>query len=70
MAPSVSFKMENNNLDRNYHKPKCFCHHLSADEEIILILNAMQEYHDKTCVRFRPYVKTDPSWIDIKVITN
>lgn len=37
-----------------------------ADEEVVSILNAMQEYHDKTCVRFRPYVKSDDNWIDIK----
>ncbi|XP_031632219.1 zinc metalloproteinase nas-13-like isoform X2 [Contarinia nasturtii] len=37
-----------------------------TDEEVISILNAMQEYHNKTCVRFRPYEKTDNSWIDIK----
>ncbi|XP_055305146.1 hatching enzyme 1.2-like isoform X2 [Sitodiplosis mosellana] len=37
-----------------------------TDEEVVSILNAMQEYHDKTCVRFRPFVKTDEYWIDIK----
>lgn len=26
----------------------------------------MQEYHNKTCVRFRPFVPTDEHWIDIK----
>lgn len=26
----------------------------------------MQEYHSKTCIRFRPYSKTDLAWIDIK----
>lgn len=26
----------------------------------------MQEYHNRTCVRFRPYVQTDEHWIDIK----
>lgn len=30
------------------------------------ILGAMQEYHDKTCVRFRPYIESDKAWIDIK----
>lgn len=40
-----------------------FC---TANEEVVSILNAMQEYHDKTCIRFRPFVKTDEHWIDIK----
>lgn len=26
----------------------------------------MQEYHDKTCVRFRPFVNGDKNWIEIK----
>lgn len=30
------------------------------------ILNAMQEYHNKTCIRFRPYVQTDKNWIEVK----
>lgn len=33
---------------------------------MISILNAMQEYHSKTCIRFRPYSQTDLAWIDIK----
>lgn len=39
---------------------------LSADEETLNILNAMQEYHNKTCIRFRPYVQSDKNWIEIK----
>lgn len=35
-------------------------------EEVSSILGAMQDYHNKTCVRFRPYVKTDQSWIDFR----
>lgn len=31
-----------------------------------MILNAMQEYHNRTCIRFRPYELTDQNWIDIK----
>lgn len=31
-----------------------------------MILNAMQEYHNRTCIRFRPYEITDQNWIDIK----
>lgn len=26
----------------------------------------MQEYHNKTCIRFRPYKKSDTNWIEIK----
>lgn len=26
----------------------------------------MQEYHDKTCVRFRPYHKNDTNWVEIR----
>lgn len=26
----------------------------------------MQEYHDRTCVRFRPYNKNDTNWIEIR----
>lgn len=26
----------------------------------------MQEYHDRTCVRFRPYTKNDTNWIEVK----
>lgn len=26
----------------------------------------MQEYHNRTCIRFRPYIQSDRSWIDIK----
>lgn len=26
----------------------------------------MQEYHEKTCIRFRPYIRSDQNWIDIK----
>lgn len=26
----------------------------------------MQEYHDFTCIRFRPYIEGDRNWIDIK----
>lgn len=40
-----------------------FC---TANEEVVSILKAMQEYHDKTCIRFRPFAKTDEYWIDIK----
>lgn len=37
-----------------------------GDEELIIILGAMQEYHNKTCIRFRPYTKNDTNWIEIK----
>lgn len=29
------------------------------------LLQAMQVYHDKTCIRFRPYRDTDRNWIEI-----
>lgn len=35
------------------------------DSEIMTILAAMQEYHNRTCVRFRPYVEGDKNWIEI-----
>lgn len=38
----------------------------TAKEEIYSILTAMQEYHNKTCIRFRPYIQTDTAWINIK----
>lgn len=30
------------------------------------ILGAMQDYHDYTCIRFRPFMEGDAHWIDIK----
>lgn len=38
----------------------------SDEEETLAVLNAMQEYHDKTCIRFRPFVATDDGWVHIK----
>lgn len=37
-----------------------------TDVEVLTILGAMQEYHNKTCVRFRPYRENDTNWIDIQ----
>jgi len=34
------------------------------DEDVNRILDAMQEFHNKTCIRFRPYKKGDRYWID------
>lgn len=44
----------------------CFPRHNSGNEEAAIILGAMQEYHNKTCIRFRPYRKGDRNWIDIR----
>lgn len=44
----------------------CVFFNSSAEEETLSILNAMQEYHNKTCIRFRPFLKSDENWIDIK----
>ncbi|XP_055372804.1 zinc metalloproteinase nas-14 [Condylostylus longicornis] len=36
------------------------------DAEIAIIKNAIEEYHEKTCVKFRPYEDGDLSWVTIK----
>ncbi|XP_031847626.1 hatching enzyme 1.2 [Nomia melanderi] len=36
------------------------------EEEIELIKGAMEEYHENTCLRFRPYEKTDVDYITIQ----
>ncbi|XP_078052774.1 seminal metalloprotease 1 [Augochlora pura] len=36
------------------------------EEEIKLIKDAMEEYHESTCLRFRPYEKTDTDYITIQ----
>lgn len=33
------------------------------DTEIKTILTAIREFHKKTCLRFRPYRKTDDNWV-------
>lgn len=37
-----------------------------TDEQALKILGAMQEYQNKTCIRFRQYEKGDINWIDIQ----
>lgn len=37
-----------------------------ANKETSVILSAMEEYHNRTCIRFRPYTSTDRNWIEIK----
>lgn len=39
---------------------------ITANEEVEIIIGAMQEYHDRTCVRFRPYNNNDTNWIEIR----
>lgn len=39
---------------------------ITANEEVEIIIGAMQEYHDRTCVRFRPYNSNDTNWIEIR----
>ncbi|XP_053690798.1 seminal metalloprotease 1-like [Sabethes cyaneus] len=34
-----------------------------SDEEQLVILNAIREYHQKTCIKFRPYNKKDTNWV-------
>ncbi|XP_069966846.1 zinc metalloproteinase nas-13 isoform X3 [Bactrocera oleae] len=34
--------------------------------QMMTILEAFKEYHEKTCIRFRPYEKGDTNWIIIK----
>ncbi|XP_013112260.2 low choriolytic enzyme [Stomoxys calcitrans] len=34
--------------------------------QMMTILKAFKEYHDKTCIRFRPYEKGDKNWIVFK----
>lgn len=36
------------------------------DEEILTILGAMQEYHNRTCIRFRPYTQNDSNWVIVR----
>lgn len=35
-------------------------------DQIELIKEAMQEYHEKTCLRFRPYKDTDDDYVTIQ----
>lgn len=37
-----------------------------GNREVKTILTAMQEYHNKTKVQFRPYKETDLNWIQIR----
>lgn len=37
-----------------------------ANEDTELLIGAMQEYHDRTCVRFRPYTREDSNWIELR----
>ncbi|KXJ72215.1 hypothetical protein RP20_CCG018582 [Aedes albopictus] len=34
-----------------------------TDEEELVILKALKEYHNKTCIKFRPYHKTDTNYV-------
>ncbi|XP_055548319.1 seminal metalloprotease 1-like [Wyeomyia smithii] len=34
-----------------------------TDEQQLVILKAIKEYHQKTCIQFRPYHKKDTSWV-------
>lgn len=36
-----------------------------TDEEIKVILSAIKDYHQMTCIRFKPYEKTDTNWVFI-----
>lgn len=36
-----------------------------SEDETLVILDAMREYHKHTCIRFKPYTKEDSSWITI-----
>ncbi|CAO1409236.1 unnamed protein product [Diamesa serratosioi] len=36
-----------------------------TDDEIKVILSSMKEYNRKTCIRFKPYAKSDVNWIII-----
>ncbi|XP_076645433.1 seminal metalloprotease 1 [Halictus rubicundus] len=36
------------------------------EEEVELIKDAMEEYHEHTCLRFRPYEKTDTDFVTIQ----
>ncbi|KAM7347755.1 zinc metalloproteinase nas-14 isoform 2-T2 [Cochliomyia hominivorax] len=36
------------------------------ETQVMTILRAFKEYHDKTCIRFRPYEKGDKNWIVFK----
>ncbi|XP_058825423.1 seminal metalloprotease 1-like [Topomyia yanbarensis] len=34
-----------------------------TDEEELVILKSIKEYHEKTCIKFRPYQKNDTNWV-------
>ncbi|XP_065091620.1 low choriolytic enzyme-like [Ochlerotatus camptorhynchus] len=34
-----------------------------TDEQELVILKAIKEYHKKTCIKFRPYHKSDLNWV-------
>lgn len=36
------------------------------ETQIVIILKAMDEYHNKTCIKFREYKETDENWIVFK----
>lgn len=68
MMHSVSLKIFPFSFDREDQVIVCsfFSSFRIANEEVWQILGSMQEYHNKTCIRFRPYEQTDQNWIDIK----
>lgn len=39
---------------------------LIDEAQITVLLKAFKEYHEKTCIRFRPYQKGDKNWIVFK----
>lgn len=45
---------------------KIFCDWIAAEEQIEKIEAALKVYHEKTCVRFRPYKKGDKDFITVK----
>ncbi|CRK99150.1 CLUMA_CG012504, isoform A [Clunio marinus] len=34
-----------------------------SDDELLVIMSAMLEYHEKTCLRFKPYNSKDENWV-------
>lgn len=38
-------------------------YYITADEQELIILRAIKEYHKKTCIKFRPYHRSDTNWV-------
>lgn len=46
------------------NRPYLFC--IAAPAEKKVIRGGIDEYHNRTCIRFRPYKKGDTNWVEFK----